>query len=222
MQLILATYLINFDPCPLGIIVRSSICTIDNFDSPFSTAFSTALENDIMQLAEENKKPSPFVRSSSQFSTILEEQEELEAMSNAGSRKGSNRAEDCCTPTSGNQLRPLARAIQVPNRIRRLRYKPITNPQSSKSSNGVSTVQNQKPKNLWFTGSYNKSFNSKCSKRFETKDLEEDAVHYYYYRSLPRISQQDNYLPSITSSIENIPETPRLPKVTRRADDLLL
>ena len=164
-----------------------------------------ALENDIMQLAEENKKPSPFVRSASQFSTIPEEPDFDEAMSNRGSRDG-NRAEDCCTPTDPeNTLRPLARAIQVPNRIRRLRSKHV-----------------QPSKNLWFTGSHNKSFNSRCSKRFETKDLEEDAVHYYYYRSLPKISQADNYLPSITSSIENIPDIPKLPKVTRRGEDLLL
>ena len=94
-----------------------------------------------MQLAEENKKPSPFVRSASQFSTIPEEPD-FDEMSNAGSR---NRAEDCCTPDQNplSNLRPLARAIQVPNRIRRLR---------SKHSQNAS-------KNLWFTGSYNKSFN---------------------------------------------------------------
>ena len=44
----------------------------------------------------------------------------------------------------------------------------------------------------------------------------------YFYRSLPKISQADNYLPSITSSIENIPDIPKLPKVTRRGEDLLL
>ena len=73
---------------------------------------------------------------------------------------------------------------------------------------------------LLFLGSLNKSFNSKCSKRFETKDLEEDAVHYYYYRSLPRLSTMNEYTPSITSSVENV-EPPKLPKVLRKADLLL-
>lgn len=134
----------------------------------------------------------------SKVSTIPEEDNEHEDPSQAN-----NDREECCTPTDGRNL--LSRAVQVPNRIRRLRTRHI-----------------QRPKNLWFTGSVDKSFNSRCSKRFETKDLEEDAVHYYYYRSLPKINAvPDGYTPSITSSLENI-EPPKLPRVIRRAEDLLL
>ena len=68
-------------------------------------------------------------------------------------------------------------------------------------------------------GSVTKSFNSRASKRFETKDLEDDAVHYYYYRSLPRLNPQE-YIPSITSSVENI-EPPKLPKLNRKPDLLI-
>ena len=67
-------------------------------------------------------------------------------------------------------------------------------------------------KKVWYTGSTDRSFNSKCSRQFETKDLEQDAVHYYYYRSLPSIPTRDRYLPSITSSLENI-EMPKLPSL---------
>lgn len=148
-----------------------------------------------------DEKPSPLMRSLSKISTIPEEEFDYDENLSGSWR----RAEDCATPT--DRLRPLARAVQVPNRIRRLRSKHV-----------------QSPKNLWFIGSLDKSFNSRCSKRFETKNLEQDAVHYYYYRSLPKISQNtmtDRYIPSITTSIDNI-EPPKLPKVTRRAEDLLL
>ena len=72
---------------------------------------------------------------------------------------------------------------------------------------------------FFILGSVTKSFNSRASKRFETKDLEDDAVHYYYYRSLPRLNPQE-YIPSITSSVENI-EPPKLPKLNRKQDLLI-
>ena len=91
-----------------------------------------------MQLAKENDKPLPYVRSTSQFSTIPEETDGDYESNAAGSRMN-NRVEDA---DSLLNLTPFARAVQVPNRIRRLRSKKV-----------------QAPKNLWFTGSYNKSFN---------------------------------------------------------------
>ncbi len=167
-----------------------------------NSAHSSALEQQLFNgTSGDEEKPSPLLRSISKISTIPEEDVDFDEMSNPGLR----RAEDCCTPTDPRSLRPLARAVQVPNRIRRLRSRHV-----------------QPPKNLWFIGSVDKSFNSRCSKRFQTKDLQQDAVHYYYYRSLPKISQNDSYLPSITTSIENI-EPPKQPKTpSRRLEDLLL
>ena len=161
--------------------------------------------NILSDLENGDDKPYPLQRSISKISTIPEEDLEHEdAFSTAGSIRNLSRIQ-IDDPNDPKGLKPLSRAFQVPNRIRRLRSRHI-----------------KAPKNLWFTGSVDKSFNSKASKRFDTKDLEEDAVHYYYYRSLPKISNQESYLPSITTSLENIPETPKLPKVNVRREDLLL
>ena len=138
---------------------------------------------------EDDENVSPLLRSVSKISTIPEEDPEHDAYSQAGA----GQLEACRTPLgSAHHLRPLARAVQVPNRIRRLRSRAV----------GANS------KKVWYTGSTDRSFNSKCSKRFETKDLEQDAVHYYYYRSLPAIQTRERYLPSITSSLENIESRP--------------
>ena len=154
---------------------------------------------------EDDENVSPLLRSVSKISTIPEEDPEHDALSQAGAGQ-----EACRTPLgSAHHLRPLARAIQVPNRIRRLRSRAV----------GANS------KKVWYTGSTDRSFNSKCSKRFETKDLEEDAVHYYYYRSLPAIQTRERYLPSITSSLENIESPTKLPNVvspTKKRSELLL
>ena len=180
---------------------------------PFSTAnylpakYLLSLFTDAENGLDDEENVSPLLRSVSKISTIPEEDPEHDALSLAGQ-------EACRTPLgSAHQLRPLARAIQVPNRIRRLR---------SRAAGGSAGSTSKK---VWYTGSTDRSFNSKCSKRFETKDLEEDAVHYYYYRSLPAIPTRDRYLPSITSSVENIESPTKLPNVvspTKKRNELLL
>jgi hypothetical protein len=137
-------------------------------------------------------------------STIPEEDNELDTDHHHQHQHGQHGHGTDGQCDSPDHEKGLARAVQVPNRIRRLRTRNV-----------------QRPKNLWFTGNVDQSFNSRCSKRFDTKDLEENAVHYYYYRSLPRLSMENNYTPSITSSVENI-EPPRLPKIIRNAEDLLI
>ena len=155
---------------------------------------------------EDDENVSPLLRSVSKISTIPEEDPEHDAYSQAGA----GQLEACRTPLgSAHHLRPLARAVQVPNRIRRLRSRAV----------GANS------KKVWYTGSTDRSFNSKCSKRFETKDLEQDAVHYYYYRSLPAIQTRERYLPSITSSLENIESPTKLPNVvspSKKRNELLL
>ena len=63
---------------------------------------------------------------------------------------------------------------QVRNMIRRIRTRHVPS-----------------PSNLWFSGgsgSESKSFNSRCSDRFDINDLAEDSRHYFYFRSLPKVS----------------------------------
>ena len=77
------------------------------------------------------------MRPLSKISTIPEEGNEEDFPDNASNQMSNNNREDCCTPPLLNQPL-LARAVQVPNRIRRLRSRNQKN--------------NQQPKNLWFTG----------------------------------------------------------------------
>ena len=41
-------------------------------------------------------------------------------------------------------------------------------------------------------GSVNRSFNSRCSTRYDVSDLESNARQYYYYRSLPKIATTES------------------------------
>ena len=73
-----------------------------------------------------------MLRSPSKISTIPEEGNEDDLLEDIPN----NNREECCTPPDNSQYQPLlARAVQVPNRIRRLRTRHL-----------------QTPKNLWFTG----------------------------------------------------------------------
>ena len=73
---------------------------------------------------------------------------------------------------------------QVRNMIRRIRSRHVPS-----------------PSNLWFSGvSDHKSFNSRCSDRFDINDLDEDSRHYFYFRSLPKVSPPGTIPTSSSSS----------------------
>ena len=82
-------------------------------------------------------------RSFSKISTIPEEgNEDPDALNDISNNDPNNGLEDCCTPPPPTDefQNLLARAVQVPNRIRRLRSR---KPDQNKPN---------KPKNVWFTG----------------------------------------------------------------------
>jgi hypothetical protein len=63
-------------------------------------------------------------------------------------------------------------------------------------------------KNTWFVGSVTRSFNSRCSSRFDLSDLESNARQYYYYRSLPKIANNPESIAQSESSLCDPKESP--------------
>ncbi|CAB4060471.1 unnamed protein product [Lepeophtheirus salmonis] len=84
---------------------------------------------------------------------------------------------------------------QTPNKIRRLRSKHA-----------------RFAKNVWYVGSTEKSFNSRCSKKFYIDDLDENSAHYYYFRSYPKVAPSSSSispstLTNYSSSFKNSSST---------------
>ena len=90
-------------------------------------------------------------------------------------------ADNSVTTTTGRNI------PQVRNMIRRIRSRHVPS-----------------PSNLWFSGgSDHKSFNSRCSDRFDINDLDEDSRHYFYFRSLPKVSPPGTIPPNSGAAAVN-------------------
>ena len=74
-------------------------------------------------------------------------------------------------PSEDDPKPKWARVPHAYNMIRRMRSKHVPAPQ-----------------NLWFTGPSQKSFNSRCSPHYDLHGLDEDRKQYFYFRSLPRVT----------------------------------
>ncbi len=63
--------------------------------------------------------------------------------------------------------------------------------------------------NLWFGPGKecDRSFNSRISDRFDLSELDEDSKHYFYFRSLPKVSPATTPAPSTHMQVASVSET---------------